>query len=129
MIVFHQNKCLSFRWKTIEQSSDMIHVCVGESGDCAKVHFNPFKLEFLRSGQVLVVGNANGKMVFEETKQRGEGEAAETESFKGHTDTRPNGNTAVRLDFTFMDVKHIYGLPEHTDGLALKDTENGDPYR
>jgi len=117
------------RWKTIEQSSDMIHVCVGESGDCAKVHFNPFKLEFLRSGQVLVVGNANGKMVFEETKQRGEGEAAETESFKGHTDTRPNGNTAVRLDFTFMDVKHIYGLPEHTDGLALKDTENGDPYR
>ncbi|XP_072293814.1 neutral alpha-glucosidase AB isoform X2 [Eucyclogobius newberryi] len=51
------------------------------------------------------------------------------ESFKSHTDTKPNGPSAVSLDFSLPGVEHVYGIPEHADNLKLKTTENGDPYR
>ena len=115
------------KWSTKEKTDQLIHVCVLDNPEsCAKIHFAPFKMEFIRSGKLLVTANAKGKMAFEETKATQE---VGTESFKGHTDTMPSGHQAIRLDFTFHDAKNIYGLPQHTDGLALKDTADGDPYR
>ncbi|XP_051929515.1 neutral alpha-glucosidase AB isoform X1 [Hippocampus zosterae] len=51
------------------------------------------------------------------------------ETFKSFTDTKPNGPTAVGLDFSLPGVEHVYGIPEHADSLRLKTTDNGDPYR
>ncbi|KAJ4946512.1 hypothetical protein JOQ06_024178 [Pogonophryne albipinna] len=51
------------------------------------------------------------------------------ETFKSHTDSKPNGPSAVSLDFSLPGVEHVYGIPEHADTLRLKTTENGDPYR
>ncbi|KAJ0002884.1 hypothetical protein NQD34_008033 [Periophthalmus magnuspinnatus] len=51
------------------------------------------------------------------------------ESFKSHTDTKPNGPSAISLDFSLPGVENVYGIPEHADNLKLKTTENGDPYR
>ncbi|XP_061690896.1 neutral alpha-glucosidase AB isoform X2 [Syngnathoides biaculeatus] len=51
------------------------------------------------------------------------------ETFKSFTDSKPNGPTAVGLDFSLPGVEHVYGIPEHADSLRLKTTENGDPYR
>uniref|UniRef100_A0AAY4DM90 Neutral alpha-glucosidase AB n=1 Tax=Denticeps clupeoides TaxID=299321 RepID=A0AAY4DM90_9TELE len=51
------------------------------------------------------------------------------ETFKTHTDTKPNGPTSISLDFSFPGVEHVYGIPEHADTLKLKTTDGGDPYR
>ncbi|XP_016326541.1 neutral alpha-glucosidase AB-like [Sinocyclocheilus anshuiensis] len=51
------------------------------------------------------------------------------ETFKSHTDTKPNGPTSISLDFSLPGVEHVYGIPEHADDLKLKTTDGGDPYR
>ncbi|KAI5615625.1 hypothetical protein C0J50_0306, partial [Silurus asotus] len=51
------------------------------------------------------------------------------ETFKTHTDSKPNGPTSISLDFSFPGVEHVYGIPEHADTLKLKPTEGSDPYR
>uniref|UniRef100_A0A6A7FRA2 Glucosidase II subunit alpha n=2 Tax=Hirondellea gigas TaxID=1518452 RepID=A0A6A7FRA2_9CRUS len=33
------------------------------------------------------------------------------------------------MDIAFINSKHVYGIPEHADTFALKDTGSGDPYR
>ncbi|XP_071962090.1 neutral alpha-glucosidase AB-like [Antedon mediterranea] len=51
------------------------------------------------------------------------------ETFKTHKDHKPNGPSAVGLDFSFVNFDHVYGIPEHADSFALKTTTNTDPYR
>uniref|UniRef100_A0A667WLD2 Neutral alpha-glucosidase AB n=1 Tax=Myripristis murdjan TaxID=586833 RepID=A0A667WLD2_9TELE len=51
------------------------------------------------------------------------------ETFKSHSDSKPNGPSAVSLDFSLPGVEHVYGIPEHADTLKLKTTDGGDPYR
>ncbi|CAM5126904.1 unnamed protein product [Eretmochelys imbricata] len=51
------------------------------------------------------------------------------ETFKTHTDSKPNGPTSVGLDFSLPGFEHVYGIPEHADHLRLRTTEGGDPYR
>ncbi|KAG7464514.1 hypothetical protein MATL_G00166420 [Megalops atlanticus] len=51
------------------------------------------------------------------------------ETFKSHTDTKPNGPTSISLDFSLPGVEHVYGIPEHAENLKLKTTDGGDPYR
>ncbi|XP_018592971.2 neutral alpha-glucosidase AB [Scleropages formosus] len=51
------------------------------------------------------------------------------ETFKSHTDSKPNGPTSISLDFSLPGVEHVYGIPEHADNLKLKSTDGGDPYR
>lgn len=51
------------------------------------------------------------------------------ETFKSHTDSKPNGPTSVGVDISFPGVEHVYGIPEHADSLNLKTTKSTDPYR
>ncbi|XP_071832175.1 neutral alpha-glucosidase AB-like isoform X2 [Apostichopus japonicus] len=51
------------------------------------------------------------------------------ETFKTHHDSKPNGPSAVAMDFTFPGYEHLYGIPEHADTLALKTTKSDEPYR
>jgi alpha 1,3-glucosidase len=44
------------------------------------------------------------------------------ETFKTHTDSKPNGPESVGLDITFNDFQHVYGIPQHADSFALKST-------
>ena len=45
------------------------------------------------------------------------------ENFKSHHDTKPNGPTAVAMDFSFHGAYHAYGIPELADSFALKSTK------
>ncbi|XP_056295020.1 neutral alpha-glucosidase AB isoform X1 [Pseudoliparis swirei] len=69
----------------------------------------------------------------EKAKEEEEEEKVEAgmweETFKSHSDSKPNGPSAISLDFSLPGVEHVYGIPEHADTLRLKTTENGDPYR
>ncbi|XP_013399270.1 neutral alpha-glucosidase AB isoform X2 [Lingula anatina] len=51
------------------------------------------------------------------------------ESFKGHSDSKPNGPTSVGIDISFPGFEQVYGIPEHADSLALRSTKDMDPYR
>eukprot|EP01090_Pellita_catalonica_P001556 TRINITY_DN11318_c0_g1_i1.p1 TRINITY_DN11318_c0_g1~~TRINITY_DN11318_c0_g1_i1.p1 ORF type:complete len:921 (-),score=130.25 TRINITY_DN11318_c0_g1_i1:38-2800(-) len=57
------------------------------------------------------------------------------EVFKSHTDSKPNGPASVGAGFSFPLATDLYGLPEHTTRMSLKNTidNNGDvlfePYR
>lgn len=45
------------------------------------------------------------------------------ETFKSHTDSKPYGPTSVGVDISFPGSKHVYGIPEHADSFALKQTK------
>ncbi|BHF62802.1 hypothetical protein SprV_0200578800 [Sparganum proliferum] len=52
-----------------------------------------------------------------------------SETFKGHRDSRPYGPMSVGVDVTFHGFEFVYGIPEHADSFALRDTDSTDPYR
>ncbi|XP_077143628.1 neutral alpha-glucosidase AB isoform X3 [Ranitomeya variabilis] len=66
----------------------------------------------------------------EESKKEEEDEPGTwEETFKTHTDSKPNGPSSVGLDFSLPGFEHVYGIPEHADNLRLRTTESTDPYR
>ncbi|KAM4643583.1 neutral alpha-glucosidase AB isoform 2-T2 [Amazona ochrocephala] len=65
----------------------------------------------------------------ETTAEAAEEPGSWEETFKTHTDTKPNGPTSVGLDFSLPGFEHVYGIPEHAESLRLRTTEGGDPYR
>ncbi|XP_046694477.1 neutral alpha-glucosidase AB isoform X3 [Silurus meridionalis] len=118
------------------------------------VSARPFRLDIVEGPQVLLSLNSRGLLAFEhlrlrkDTKQdtdraggsENAGDKAEDgeeevkpgmweETFKTHTDSKPNGPTSISLDFSFPGVEHVYGIPEHADTLKLKPTDGSDPYR
>ncbi|KZO90577.1 glycoside hydrolase family 31 protein [Calocera viscosa TUFC12733] len=57
-----------------------------------------------------------------------------SESFGGHTDSKPKGPESLSLDITFPRAQHVYGIPEHAAPLSLPTTQPPDnrysePYR
>ena len=44
------------------------------------------------------------------------------ESHGGHTDHKAKGPAAIGLDMTFLNVQHVYGIPEHASSFSLKNT-------
>jgi alpha 1,3-glucosidase len=105
----------------------------------AIVKHAPFGVEFVRDGETQVVLNERGLMNVEEWRQKvevekkeGEAEAEPTngvdegtwwdESFGGNTDSKPRGPESVALDISFPGYEHVFGIPEHTGPLSLKQT-------
>ncbi|XP_064293516.1 neutral alpha-glucosidase AB isoform X2 [Phalacrocorax carbo] len=65
----------------------------------------------------------------EATAEAAEEPGSWEETFKTHTDSKPNGPASVGLDFSLPGFEHVYGIPEHAESLRLRTTEGGDPYR
>ena len=61
--------------------------------------------------------------------QVGASSALWSEEFAGETDYKKKGPSSVAVDVTFVGAAQVYGLPEHTDALALRDTGEGEAYR
>uniref|UniRef100_A0A4W5L575 Neutral alpha-glucosidase AB n=1 Tax=Hucho hucho TaxID=62062 RepID=A0A4W5L575_9TELE len=86
------------------------------------VSAKPFRLDIMEGREVLLSLNSRGLLT---AKEDGMWE----ETFKSHTDNKPNGPSSISLDFSLPGVEHVYGIPEHADSLKLKTTDGGDPYR
>lgn len=106
-------------------------------------------MEFYQKDVLSVSVNTKAKMNFEHLRRREEQNNVQNEendnedhvapledpgaweeNFKGHHDVKPNGPSAIALDFTFHQANVLFGIPEHADTFALKTTVgNGDPYR
>ncbi|KAH0293797.1 alpha 1,3-glucosidase [Aureobasidium namibiae CBS 147.97] len=123
----------------------------------AIVTHSPFGIEFKRDGETHIRLNDRGLLNVEhwrpkvdkpqEEKKEGEAEDTEAkkettedestwwdEAFGGNTDTKPRGPESVALDVTFPGYEHVFGIPEHTGPLSLRQTRGGegnfdDPYR
>uniref|UniRef100_A0A8C1D654 Neutral alpha-glucosidase AB n=1 Tax=Cyprinus carpio carpio TaxID=630221 RepID=A0A8C1D654_CYPCA len=97
------------------------------------VSARPFRLDIMEGPEVLLSLNSRGLLAFEHLRLRKDTNKEEDglweETFKSHTDTKPNGPTSISLDFSLPGVEHVYGIPEHADDLKLKTTDGGDPYR
>jgi len=116
-------------------------------GDSSKavLTFKPLRVDFYSGDNLLLSTNARGMMKFEHLRhKKGSAEAVEggeeiveeedepdmwEESYGGHSDSKPNGPTAVAMDFTFAGFDNVYGIPQHAETFSLKDTSNTDPYR
>lgn len=123
----------------------------------AVIKYAPFGVDFRRDGQSQIKFNDRGLLNVEhwrpkvdkkedEKKDGEEGDKKEEEpkgedestwwdeSFGGNTDTKPRGPESVALDITFTGFDHVYGIPEHTGPLSLRETRGGEgnfaePYR
>ncbi|XP_070835122.1 neutral alpha-glucosidase C [Chaetodon trifascialis] len=117
--------CVTLSW-----ASGRHQVCVW--------HF-PFRLEILCEDEALVTFNSKGKLWFETlqdpppraTSHGGELQDGHLwkETFRHFVDIKANGPTSIGSDLCFHGFSHVFGLPEHADGLQLRDTRDGEPYR
>ncbi|KAM6968671.1 neutral alpha-glucosidase C [Tautogolabrus adspersus] len=117
---------------TLSWSSGCHQVCVW--------HF-PFRLEILCEDEVAVTFNSKGKLWFETlqdpprvTPHGRELKEDDTsllwkETFRQFEDVKANGPSSIGSDFCLHGFSHVFGLPEHSDGLQVKDTRDGEPYR
>ncbi|CAL1285603.1 unnamed protein product [Larinioides sclopetarius] len=140
-------------------SQDSEKIVVGFGPNKAVLNGSPFRIDVYSGDLLLLSANARGLMKFEhyrpKTKGKPEGEGEEQnemqqqptlsqdeeqfketlweETFKGHTDTKPNGPASVGMDFSFVGFEHVYGIPEHADEFPLRTTKfsrgASDPYR
>uniref|UniRef100_A0A8C6KRN9 Glucosidase II alpha subunit n=1 Tax=Nothobranchius furzeri TaxID=105023 RepID=A0A8C6KRN9_NOTFU len=135
----------------LSQDENGVVLSLGVESQRVIVSAQPFRLDIVEGHNVLMSLNSRGLLAFEHlrmpqplrrygaqplhlpgtTKEEEEKveEGMWEETFKSHSDSKPNGPSAVSLDFSLPGVEHVYGIPEHADTLRLKTTDNGDPYR
>ncbi|KKY28395.1 putative alpha glucosidase ii [Phaeomoniella chlamydospora] len=110
----------------------------------AVIRHAPFGVEFRKDGEKQIKLNDRGFMNVEQWRakvDRGEGQETPEEentwweeTFGGNTDSKPRGPESIAMDVTFFNYEHVYGIPEHTGPLSLRQTRGGDgeytePYR
>lgn len=104
----------------------------------AIIRHSPFAVDFKRDGNTHVKLNGKGFLNMEHwrpkvEKEVKEGEEESTdvaedestwwdEQFGGNTDSKPRGPESVGLDITFPGYEHVFGIPEHSGSLSLKET-------
>uniref|UniRef100_A0A667WLH2 Glucosidase II alpha subunit n=1 Tax=Myripristis murdjan TaxID=586833 RepID=A0A667WLH2_9TELE len=133
----------------LSQDENGVVLSLGAESQRVIVSARPFRLDIMEGREVLMSVNSRGLLAFEHLRMRKdtlfhcspvlyqavneEEEKVEDgmweETFKSHSDSKPNGPSAVSLDFSLPGVEHVYGIPEHADTLKLKTTDGGDPYR
>uniref|UniRef100_A0A673WYI1 Glucosidase II alpha subunit n=1 Tax=Salmo trutta TaxID=8032 RepID=A0A673WYI1_SALTR len=106
----------------LSQDENGVVLSLGADSQWLIVSAKPFRLDIMEGREVLLSLNSRGLLT---AKEDGMWE----ETFKSHTDNKPNGPSSISLDFSLPGVEHVYGIPEHADSLKLKTTDGGDPYR
>ncbi|KAI4131505.1 MAG: hypothetical protein LQ347_002953 [Umbilicaria vellea] len=123
-----------------EQTQDGITtITYGDSlRNAIKIRHHPFSIEFARDGDEQVVFNRQGLLNIEQWRPKIEAESSEEnstdvdsnedestwweESFGGNTDSKPKGPESVAVDISFPGYQHVFGIPEHTGPLSLRET-------
>ncbi|XP_054862034.1 neutral alpha-glucosidase C [Amphiprion ocellaris] len=100
----------------------------------ARVWHFPFRLEILCENKVIVTFNAKGKLWFEALQDPPsvfvqEDDSLWKETFRQFVDIKANGPSSIGADLCLHGFRNVYGLPEHSDDLRLRDTRDSEPYR
>lgn len=124
--------------KLTEQTQDGV-TTIGygnSSRNSIKIRHDPFGIEFARDGDTQVVFNRQGLLNVEQWRPKSEDNSTDgdsnedestwwEESFGGNTDSKPKGPESVSLDISFPGYQHVFGIPEHTGPLSLRETRYG----
>jgi mannosyl-oligosaccharide alpha-1,3-glucosidase len=142
-------------YESIKVTKTSSEITISCGGNKAVIEIAPFRVDFYQNDVLSVSANSKAKMYFEHLRKKteppppppasddenaneenqqqqpaGEDPGMWEENFKSHHDEKPNGPSAVALDFTFHQANVLFGIPEHADSFALRTTVgNGDPYR
>uniref|UniRef100_A0A8C4ESP1 Glucosidase II alpha subunit b n=1 Tax=Dicentrarchus labrax TaxID=13489 RepID=A0A8C4ESP1_DICLA len=113
----------------LSQDENGVVLSLGAESQRVIVSARPFRLDIMEGRDVLMSLNSRGLLAFEHLRMpKEEEEKVEDgmweETFKSHSDGKPNGPSAISLDFSLPGVEHVYGIPEHADTLRLKTTES-----
>ncbi|KAH8664191.1 alpha glucosidase-like protein [Xylariales sp. PMI_506] len=117
----------------------------------ADIKFEPFSIDFRRDGATQIKFNDRGLLNMEHWRPKVEKEKVDgeevpevpahldestwwDETFGGNTDSKPRGPESIALDISFIGYEHVFGIPEHTGPLSLRQTRGGEgnyeePYR
>lgn len=108
-----------------------------ELRSAAIILHNPFSIYFQRDGETHIVFNNRGFLNYEHWRPKVEPKTEDSdvpeagvedqstwweESFGGNTDTKPKGPESIGLDISFPGYEHVFGIPEHTGPLSLRQT-------
>uniref|UniRef100_A0AAR2L9R9 Neutral alpha-glucosidase AB n=1 Tax=Pygocentrus nattereri TaxID=42514 RepID=A0AAR2L9R9_PYGNA len=140
----------------VAQDENGLVLSLGVDEQRVIVSARPFRLDIVEGPTVLLSLNSRGLLTFEHLRLRKDTSDTDfereglahslrsnssqklkeedkpgmwEETFKTHSDSKPNGPSSISLDFSFPGVDHVYGIPEHADTLKLRNTDGGDPYR
>uniref|UniRef100_A0A8B9S567 Neutral alpha-glucosidase C n=1 Tax=Apteryx owenii TaxID=8824 RepID=A0A8B9S567_APTOW len=103
-----------------------------------QVTANPFQIELQSTDGIVLSMNSNGLLYFEHLQPPPRATLpAETqedlglwqEKFGSFLDIKAHGPSSVGMDFSLHGFEHVYGIPQHTETLLLKNTSDGDAYR
>uniref|UniRef100_A0A8C0U8C1 Glucosidase alpha, neutral C n=1 Tax=Cyanistes caeruleus TaxID=156563 RepID=A0A8C0U8C1_CYACU len=98
-----------------------------------QVTSNPFQVELQSKGETVMSMNSNGLLYFEHLQpppsDRYKDLGLWQEKFGNFLDIKAHGPTSVGMDFSLHGYDHVYGIPQHTETLLLKNTSDGDAYR
>ncbi|KAG8422844.1 glucosidase II [Metarhizium acridum] len=139
------------------QDKSQVKIKYGGDGKLEVViKFSPFEVDFRRDDESHIKFNDRGLFNMEHWRPKIEKEKAEgddskaeenamtdggedestwwDESFGGNTDSKPRGPESVAMDISFVGYEQVFGIPEHTGSISLKQTRGGDgnhhePYR
>ncbi|XP_074594644.1 neutral alpha-glucosidase AB-like [Brevipalpus obovatus] len=134
---------------TIDKKSDKdvtIKFGPSEAQYTALVNLNPFRIDIFSGDKLVISANAREFLKFEhyrkkpvkeetndldqDLKTEEDEDGGWEESWGSFTDSKPFGPMSVGMDFSFVGFDHVYGIPEHADSFALRDTRGStDPYR
>uniref|UniRef100_A0A8C0B8I7 GANC glucosidase n=1 Tax=Buteo japonicus TaxID=224669 RepID=A0A8C0B8I7_9AVES len=98
----------------------------------------PFQVELQSKGETVLSMNSNGLLYFEHLRpppkvrifwEKQEDLGLWQEKFGSFLDIKAHGPSSVGMDFSLHGFDHVYGIPQHTEALLLKNTSDGDAYR
>uniref|UniRef100_A0A673L8T6 Neutral alpha-glucosidase AB-like n=1 Tax=Sinocyclocheilus rhinocerous TaxID=307959 RepID=A0A673L8T6_9TELE len=120
----------------VAQDENSLVLSLGGKDQRLIVSAQPFRLDIVEGPQVLMSLNSRGLLAFEHLRARKDTISQKIsstvgsmwdslkkeedkpgmweETFKSHTDSKPNGPSSISLDFSLPGVEHVYGIPEHT---------------
>lgn len=94
------------------------------------LNYKPFRIDVFANNGNELTASINSRQLFkfehfrppDDRKDNEDGDGFWEETFKGHTDSKPYGSSSIGLDISFLGVKSIYGLPEHSESFGLRST-------
>ncbi|OXB63369.1 hypothetical protein ASZ78_001945 [Callipepla squamata] len=136
---------------SMSQKEEGVLVLTGINEDYKlQVTANPFQVEIQFKDEPVLSMNSNGLLYFEHLQpppsdrnptaenEEAAGDSSKDnqedlglwqEKFGSFLDIKAHGPSSVGMDFSLHGFDHLYGIPQHTESLLLKNTSDGDAYR
>uniref|UniRef100_A0A3Q0RXU4 Glucosidase alpha, neutral C n=1 Tax=Amphilophus citrinellus TaxID=61819 RepID=A0A3Q0RXU4_AMPCI len=117
-----------------KQTKDSVTLSWSSGRYQLRVWRSPFRLEILCEQELVVTFNSKGLQEIYHTLMEHKTSVIEEQSELLYIILRNTccafpGPSSVGADLCLHGFRHVYGLPEHSDNLQLRDTRDGEPYR